>query len=238
MKRKIQRMGFTEGNYAAILRGDKTQTRRVMNPQPDLHDSDDCGCLNLPVGFRNRHWRWKDWLVNTEAALREAIVREAPYAVGDFAGLTLPHGRWNAHGDSPLCIWDSINQIARCQDGRSVRTVGNAIMTPGTFKRKAARYMPVWACLHFAEIVGVRAERLGEIAWWDAIEEGCFSSGHPDRYFDWRWPGQPREADGYASPLEAYAREWEALHGAGAWERNEWVWVRDFKLCDPPEGTT
>ena len=218
MKRKIQRLEMTEGNYAACVSDPptKTQTRRRMRdqPPPETHRMDP-----EPFGLFGAYER---------SGIRIPGTYKPRLRVGDFAALTLPHWRWVGFGT--LHIWDQITGLERIE-GEGV-VAEHALPPNVAFKRKAARYMPVWACPDRIEIVGVRAERLGEITWNDAIEEGCYVSGHMDPDYLWRWPGQPREADGYASPLEAYAREWEALHGAGAWDPDEWVWVRDFKLLE------
>jgi len=249
----VKRMEMTVGNYAACVSDppDKTQTRRVMNPQPSVE-------LLRPqmspfvAGFGGlTDWTWQRdaageivWpprIVGLPAPSGCGYAYKPRYAVGDIVALTLPHWRQN-HPDGLSAIFDTATRVDRFRDQRGcrhscTRTLDNTPDPRGGWKRMAARYMPVWACLHFAEIVGVRAERLGEITWNDAIEEGCYASGHVDPDYLWRWPGQPREADGYASPLEAYAREWEALHGAGAWDPDEWVSVYDFKLCERPEDT-
>ncbi len=56
------------------------------------------------------------------------------------------------------------------------------------------------------EITKVRVERLKEISQEDAMAEGC----------------QPPSRG-------AYFDLWDSINGAGAWDKNPWVWVLEFK---------
>ena len=67
-----------------------------------------------------------------------------------------------------------------------------------------ARFMPKWACRAVAECLEVRVERVQEISEEDSLSEG----------FQFR---------------EHFIRTWDSLHGPGAWERNEYVWVYRFR---------
>lgn len=72
-------------------------------------------------------------------------------------------------------------------------------------------HMPRWASRITLEITGVRVERLQDISEEDAMAEGVC---------------QPMEGPW---PATMYSILWDSLHGKGAWERNDWVWVLQFK---------
>ena len=242
MKRKIQRLEMTEGNYGACVSDPptKTQTRRRMRdqPPPETHRMDP-----EPFGLFGAYER---------SGIRIPGTYKPRLRVGDIAGLTLPHWRvklWR-NGLDPIDnpggiiqIFDAVTGVLRATDGACVEgfDVQKEIAT-GAYTRKAARYMPVWACLHFAEIVAVRAERLGEITYEDCLAEGIRAFAHligpalapVGGIRKYSYPGQPLVERRVPTPLGAYAAEWEALHCAGAWDPDQWVWVLDFKLCDPP----
>ena len=224
MKRKIQRLEMTEGNYGACVSDPptKTQTRRRIKEQPPAI----AGLYYRAMADGT----FKGYMPPGEPA---NVPRLKPrLCVGDFAALTLPHWRWVGFGT--LHIWDQITGLERIE-GEGV--VAEHPLPPNVaFKHRAARYMPVWACPHRIEIVGVRAERLGEISCADLEAEGLTWSVPPGtrwipaQYFC-RYPGCD---DVFPDLGAAYRAEWDALHGAGAWDPDDWVWVLDFKLCDPP----
>lgn len=79
-------------------------------------------------------------------------------------------------------------------------------------------HMPRWASRILLEITDVRAERLQEIGEADCRAEGC-AGGHGSI------PDYPYSA----TPSEHYRWLWDSLNGAGAWDRNPWVWVVEFR---------
>ena len=69
--------------------------------------------------------------------------------------------------------------------------------------------MPRWASRITLRVTGVRAERLRDISDADCIAEGI----------------EPGTAD----PKAAYMALWDSINGAGASERNPWVYILDFE---------
>ena len=92
-------------------------------------------------------------------------------------------------------------------------------------------HMPRWASRITLEITGVRVERVQDITPADCECEGITGKtlASPVR-------GLPYEeysnGDGiiYTEPRLAFRALWDSIHGDGAWERNEWVWVISFKV--------
>ncbi len=89
-------------------------------------------------------------------------------------------------------------------------------------------FMPRWASRLTLEITEVRVQRLQEISEEDAKAEGAKPGL---RWADSTYP--PRRTKHQYKVLEtdveAFARSWNALHGAGAWERNDWIWAITFR---------
>lgn len=82
---------------------------------------------------------------------------------------------------------------------------------------KHARYMKrEQARPYLLEVVGVHAERLQDISEKDAEAEGV-SPAFP--VADKRW-------------VVGFRRAWNAKHGEGAWDRNDWVWAYTFKRIE------
>ncbi len=102
---------------------------------------------------------------------------------------------------------------------------------------RAGRYMPRWASRLTLIVTDVRVERLQDCSPADAIAEGI-SVGKPlpqvptskgDIYHD----GITDPIVGWTrDPVEAYARLWNHINGAGAWEANPWVTAVNFDVLN------
>lgn len=95
-------------------------------------------------------------------------------------------------------------------------------------------HMPRWASRFVLELVEVRAERAQCISEADAIAEGVhelwLQEGQPGAW--WTLDDKAGPALHARTPVAAYAKAWDAIHGAGAWERNDWLWALTFKLVE------
>lgn len=198
---------FSSPMIRAILDGRKTQTRRIVNPQPawiaepfvpfKTADADPNGIINCPYGRR-----------------------------GDRLYIKEPHylfGKWYKNGKTATgrqkwrFIYDKTPGV-RFPDNKPEHICIDKVQI-GWFKRSAL-FMPKWAARNWLEITGIRVERLRDINEEDAMAEGCnpyMLPCHPD-----------------VSPFKAgYSQLWESINGAGSWEANPWVWVIEFKRIRP-----
>lgn len=84
----------------------------------------------------------------------------------------------------------------------------------------ASIHMPRWACRLVLEVVSMRVERVQDIDKAGVIAEGVTEREcHPI-------------ADVHAGWHEPFAALWNDTNGKGAWERNDWVWVVEFKKVE------
>ncbi len=99
-------------------------------------------------------------------------------------------------------------------------------------KWKPSIHMPRWASRITLEVTGVRVERLQDISEEDAIAEGVevLWRGYDDAQDFYR----NYHTGGYLFTAKAsYRTLWESINGPGSWERNDWVWVIEFKRIEP-----
>lgn len=92
---------------------------------------------------------------------------------------------------------------------------------PGPWKPSI--FMPRWATRLLLEVTEVRVERLQDISEADAMAEGIVSQHGGG------WGLPAGEHFHLYDPRISYWSLWETINGAGAVDRNPWVWVVSFR---------
>ena len=239
---KERGMIFNGEMVRAILDGRKTQTRRIMKPQPE------------PCP-RGGHW-WPSNVFKTMLHVEE----EMQNGKGGWGGLV---GDACPFGDVGDRIWvreayrfpASLDDVSPTGVGEmAVATGYRKPWAPtfyeftGTFsdgwkgfetppkvsdagKLRPSIHMPRWASRILLEITDVRVERLNAISEEDAraegiIDGGCLNCGEP-------------EPCGCANPepdaTDAFAYLWQSIYGQENWNADPWVWVIEFKRVEGGE---
>ncbi|HFE4591119.1 TPA: hypothetical protein ACF26R_004323 [Klebsiella quasipneumoniae subsp. similipneumoniae] len=232
-------MIFNAEMVRAILDDRKTQTRRIMKPQPE------------PCP-RGGHW-WPSNVFKTMLHVEE----EMQNGKGGWGGLV---GDACPFGDVGDRIWvreayrfpASLDDVSPTGVGEmAVATGYRKPWAPtfyeftGTFsdgwkgfetppkvsnagKLRPSIHMPRWASRILLEITDVRVERLNAISEEDAraegiIDGGCLNCGEP-------------EPCGCANPepdaTDAFAYLWQSIYGQESWNANPWVWVIEFESVE------
>ena len=222
----------------ALLDGSKTQTRRIMKPQPSS------GFLARGIHSIVPQWPHQDgvrWFMRD--GMSELVksphggpgdrlwVRETFYAWGrwetrfnaqksrdewHFVDMTLDSGR----------VYSYAATSAHPGPKGLKRSGGVA---PAWWKRPAI-FMPRAASRINLEVTDVRVERLQAISEADAIAEGC-TQNH-NGYF-WGGPHAVSGLKQMATAVSAYRDLWESINGPGSWDANPWVWVIEFRKEQP-----
>lgn len=113
---------------------------------------------------------------------------------------------------------------------------------------RAADVMPQFASRLLLEVTDINIERVQDISEDDALSIGLsrltkdggrtHKYGLPDKDglpgnddYGWHW------SEWHADHKVAFARYWDNIQGKGAWDRNDWVWVIEFKVVEPSEVT-
>lgn len=213
---------FSGAMVRAILAGQKTQTRRVVKPQPAP-----------PPPNAPRAPMLQSWLEE----IADGFVR-CPYgASGDRLWV---RETWNAMTPQGR-FWDEMTPAER-ESATWALGIYKADETPGEWGHYEGRYVPsIHMPRRFSrltlEVVGVRVERLAEITNGDAYAEGfgrnecaaCNGTGYE------LLEGGPACGDcageGWHSESDNFRALWNSINAARGygWEVNPWVWVVEFK---------
>lgn len=205
---KVRPILFSAPMVRPVLTGEKTQTRRVVNPQPvgmDLDAALDGNWLSKPFG-----------------GLLLPKVRDLP--------MHCPYGQ---PGDR-LWVRETWRPIQPGGPCIYLATDGDGRYPPGPlrlFKWRPSIHMPRWASRITLEVTGVRVERLQDISEADAVAEGI--ERMPCRVPNTRLWRNYTPGNGWtpsvAIPQNSFRSLWESINGPGSWDLNPWVWVVDFR---------
>ncbi|MDI2666494.1 morphogenetic protein [Klebsiella pneumoniae] len=204
-------MIFNAEMVRALLSGRKTQTRRIIKPQPEATLS---GSLS---------GKWLSRPLNGLLLPKiEDIAIHCPFGVvGDRIWV-----RETFQG--PLFDYDIMDSY--CKDPTPFEKPefcvykADGVPAPEFYDAddelhccwRPSIHMPRWASRILLEITNVRVERLKSISDGDAIREGCSTA-------------DMKSGDCVA---DVFARLWASIYGDESWNSNPWVWVIDFKRIE------
>jgi len=191
---------FSGEMIRAILEGRKTQTRRVVNPQPEFAES-----MANPEDLIFK-WNSKFWVK------KSVVINRCPYgSIGDQLWV-----RETWHTEKRF---DRIPPISLPRDAKILyRTTFKSEIDDAEFgKSRPSIFMPRWASRIDLRITGLRLERLQEITTQDIFSEGCKITQRDGGYRDWiaLWDS-----------INGKMRK----NGVDiSWAANPWVWVIEFE---------
>jgi hypothetical protein len=193
----------------AILQGRKTQTRRLLKPQPR---GEFLGFLERPIRSMKERPVLRAWF---GAGSDELTSQEITCPYGKPGDRLWVREAWrvNAHYDrfdAKMIMVASGGDMRNCV---YYEEIDNRPDWAGRYRH--ARFMPRWASRITLEITGVRVERLQDISEEDAKADGV------ERHA----PGVIANV-AYRAPFISL---WEDINGDDSWNENPWVWVIEFK---------
>jgi hypothetical protein len=191
---------FSAPMVRAILEGRKTQTRRVLKPQPRNVDGsgrwyalpgggESLNCHRLPFAVGDTLWVRETWYCDDYRVLR------GPYLKPDDLDVD------EARQDGTLVY---------ASDGLRPYEAEQPIWKPSI-------HMPRWASRITVRVTGVKVEQLQDIREADAKAEGVTR------------PTVLHDDDG-TSYVDAFRDLWFCIHGPGSWEANPWVAAISFEV--------
>lgn len=229
---------FSGPMVRAILEGRKTQTRRIMNPQP-------------PVYLQPPHREFRP-VAGTELWGAFAVASNAA-AVRSQDTILCPFGKpgdrlWVRETWATVIESDGLNPanilptvpLMYAVESKALDGIGDTIHPACRGRWRPSIHMPRWASRITLEVVGVRVERLQDISGDDCLSEGI----------QWDVPEHLAEqgVKEYRPPLDRsgmtkntayvdkYRELWESINGPGSWDANPWVWVIGFHRVSDGSG--
>ena len=223
---------FSDAMALAAFNGSKTQTRRIVKPQPDarfrhleIHRD---GCVEVGISIDSpNHYQ----IQCPYGAVGDRLwVRESYYQFGHWEPVT------NAKTKGGKQKWKF---VADFREIRFENPAGSALRLGRHSKdsesmawhKRLARFMPRSACRNVLKITGIRVERLRDITENDARAEGAqFHDGRPTEHHGWRYDRN----HGYVYPTarDSFVNLWDTINGPASWDENTWVWVIEFKRVE------
>lgn len=214
---------FSTPMVQAILEGRKTQTRRVIKPQP-RHP-----LLQVADGYHKGEWH--EWLPEDKSDIvtggRWGYQYLCPYCAGDILWVRETWG-------IPIKMAGEIIYKADYQDKKPPLADGQ--------KWRPSIHMPKEAARIFLKVTDVRVERLQEISVQDAKDEGIkvWANGCIDGLAFGCYNGDKCVYNTCRQPIDYFCELWNSINskrGYG-WDSNPWVWVYQFVRVDKGETCT
>lgn len=209
-------MIFNGEMVRAILDGRKTQTRRIMAPQP----ADDIERSAFPnpdaIG-------WKSSLKHKYGS---TTAHFCPFgAIGDRIWVRETFRVHSRATDVATLVYKASERNSWTEQTHRVPVaVCNKPATPE--KWTPSLHMPSWASRILLEITDVRVERINSISQEDAQAEGLELTGWRPTYSD------PDSGGEVMTPYDNFAELWSSIYGDESWQANPWVWVIEFKRVE------
>lgn len=219
---------FNDWSIRRILASEKTQTRRIVKPQPDLK-----GVTDTDLKLRQDPVS-KEWVVAPIGDLVPSMEAAHGWVNENFP--KYPYGQpgdvlWVREAFRLPVVNDNVSPRDYIDVGCDVwrYEADGEVHDPGDWcdlsgfdgwgRKRPSIHMPRELCRLRLRVEDVRVERVQEISGYDAIAEGV-------------QPPRPEVENGARTvhdvARDLFREKWNEIHGDGAWERNDWVWVVEF----------
>ncbi len=228
---------FSAPMVMALLTGKKTQTRRVVKPQPQPEQP-----IELWRTDTHGMWMGVSRLATTGGVgVPETGMIRCPYgAPGDRLWVRETWQTFDPHPDGDLQVVGA----ERLSRGRRSPRVGVTNNRPiewttayradgelehpvdGPARWRPSIFMLRWASRITLEITAARVERVQDISEADILAEGV-DVPLASRVTGTPWTDIPHLH-------VAWRRIWEHINGPESWDANPWVWALTFKRHEAP----
>lgn len=227
---------FSTPMVRALRAGTKTQTRRIVKPQPPA-EATSAGVISSSTKSHGDWWWMSGDPQDSDTWIPVGDEFRCPYGVpGDTLWVREHWASLIGYDDyAPRDITPGSPIWFQADHERELES-----MPPEVGKWRVGMFLPRWASRLTLTITEVRVERLQEISEADAIAEGVGPnwigdlagwSAEAHGYYDYSKPvGWDGEGAVLLTARESYATLWESINGPGSWDANVWVWVLTFRV--------
>jgi hypothetical protein len=200
---------FSTPMVQAILEGTKTQTRRIVKPQPKQE-----------LEFFG--WKLPEYI---QVAFGKGVKTESlhKFPFGEIGDLLWVRETFRPKGHS-FPIGEHFEYKATAEAD------GNPINEPW----KPSIFMPKDAARIFLKITNIRVERLFNISDQDAISEGVEVIHRAEETVPVYKNYLISENKGTTNPRKSFLTLWESINGTQSINDNPWVWVIEFERIEKP----
>lgn len=204
----------------ANLDGRKTNTRRILKPQPSYPNSAFRGFVGVE--------RTKAVFNSDYGAGAEMI--PVRFSAGDRLWVREAHALLPRTAYRGSIGTGTIQQVEHPSDGYTAAVFREGFDRSGRPLWRPSIHMPRWASRLTLIVTGVKVERLQDISEEDAISEGIerFTDFQPQGH--WR---RYRDASGLGyvdCPIASFASLWTEINGPATWEANPWVVAYSYRV--------
>ncbi len=201
---------FSAPMIRALFNGRKSQTRRVLKPQPDKF------CRDMPNSGAWSQEHWESMYCGTFPD-GSRLMKSFPYAPGDRLWVRETH-KALLMGDFPV-MWyradDSDKPIS-----------ANQYFAMESKGWRSPIHMPRWASRLTLVVTDVRVQRLQMISDADAVAEGVERCG----LGTWKRYHPKDAAHPVLNPQHSFCTLWHSIHGVNTWKANPWVVALTFDV--------
>ena len=221
----------------AILDGRKTQTRRMMKPQPS-HDSE------LQVGFFEPTNTDRNGMQYPGKSVfgcwNDEDGWKCPFCPpGDRLWVRESHAIYvdaftcREKGDEVILYRADASAYWNMTPHQHIEAEFNPIRDEADYEPKwrPSIHMPRWASRITLEITGVRVERLNDISEEDCYHEGLERETGAMGLQHFKLYGDLERLNQWTRDAKwSFQSLWESINGEGSWALNPYVWVIEFKV--------
>lgn len=227
---------FSAPMIRALLDGSKTQTRRIVKPQPmgELRPLSEwsaglaaaCHDHNPDADKLKAHSeRLKGRIFPFTTESGSLMSPSCPYGLpGDRLWVKETHlyAGPGSGSDLPDYVAEARNPVNHKPENCWYRADGD----DATVIWKPSIHMFRGLSRITLEVTNVRVERLQDISEEDARAEGIEKTCG-------MWRDYHSSSHAQIKAIDSYRTLWESINGPGSWAANPWVWVLSFKQAQP-----
>lgn len=218
---------FSTPMVQAILDGRKTQTRRVVKPQPS-HNVQWNG-FGVSCFTPERHIEGRGKFPDGSGIK----FFKCPYGqVGDI--LWVREKTVYVHLDHAHDLLEGFKSKRQIIYGTDFHDDWMIYAKEKYgYKWTPSLFMAKHHCRIFLKITNVRVERLQDISETDAESEGI-GKQFSTLFNEWRFKDYYNVKDDWRSAVSSFQSLWASINGVESWDANPWVWVIEFERIERP----